>query len=393
MDPLTTLDLVFGPKTSTDTCHQLLQLLPQTKVENLYVTLRQPTKDLPILFDAVSKTSTLKSLTLQSTEAWRVLTLEDMELTRCTNLRALNMGGHGFTLGGFASLIKCLDSLPLQTLTLEQCGLRAEYVRNLTFRNTALTSLSLAKNAPFGHEGLKLLAESLRGSKITELNLSRSCMGNLGLKAILDVLPDTSLAHLDIRSTFHFPCGDPMDGIDLITRELPSLGLTTLDFRGHTLSAWKIRCLAEAVKRANSPVTNVLVDTVRAPAAGLVLEQALQAKNATSLVLQLRIVELGDNPVLEARKMSGDVVGMVPCGSQDPVGRCIPILLRESMRALKTLPEGSFNLKLVLPNGQLLRENTEPVMSQCRAMTSEAAIPEVPAPYIDSPPVKKPRRQ
>jgi hypothetical protein len=291
---------------------------------------------------------------------------------------------------GFWALLNNLNSLPLQTLILDKCGLRAEYLEGLTFKSTALTSLSMAENIYLGHQGLQFLAEGLRESKVAHLNLSKCCMGCPGLRAILAALPDTSITTLDLRETFHIPCGDPMDGITLIINELPSLKLTTLDFRGHALSAWKVRVLTEAVKQATPPVTEVLVGGggFRAPAALLALEEALKVKNAVTLVLQLSLVETGEDFELRARKISGEVVATVLCSSRAPAGRNIPRLLQESMRTRETLPEGNFNLKLVLPSGHFLVENGEPVVKQfCTETTVVADL----ADLADQPPAKKPR--
>jgi hypothetical protein len=213
--------------------------------------------------------------------------------------------------------------------------------------------------------GMNAVAEALKGSKITDLSFRRCYFGNAGLESLLAALPATSIRTLDLRDACK-QGRDPDEAIRIITRHLPILKLAKLDLRNRSnVGAAVIRALTEAVKLAEAPVTEVLLQgTSLARAALSELEEAFRVKNASSLVLQLSLDKVGEAYELKGRKMTGDVVCSLICTSTEPASRNVPKLLEENMRTRGTYSSADCVLKLVLPDGQLLKETGKPVLHQ-----------------------------
>jgi hypothetical protein len=363
------LSISLNEQTSTEAGCQLLRQLAVVTVERLRVIFDNgvgANAYLPVLLEVVSQNLSVNYLAIQCRGYDRAIHYDFLKLglSQCTNLQTLDLSGTYLSATSFRSLLQSLEQVQIHTLLLWHCGLGSEQFVGVKFESTALTTLCLGGNV-MQDTGMNAVAEALKGSKITDLSFRRCYFGNAGLESLLAALPATSIRTLDLRDACK-QGRDPDEAIRIITRHLPILKLAKLDLRNRSnVGAAVIRALTAAVKLAEAPVTEVLLQgTSLARAALSELEEAFRVKNASSLVLQLSLDKVGEAYELKGRKMTGDVVCSLICTSTEPASRNVPKLLEENMRTRGTYSSADCVLKLVLPDGQLLKETGKPVLHQ-----------------------------
>jgi hypothetical protein len=174
--------------------------------------------------------------------------------------------------------------------------------------------------------------------------------------ALLDALRGSSIACLGINAG----CYSDEKLLPLV-RVMMGLGLEILDL--DRMNANNIRAITKMVKEVSAPVPQVLVRNDTAPRLVAALNAAVQKKNAPSLIMQLELVMTSSETFdLIARRLSGVVAASLPCTPQSPRSQEVPKLITECV----ALPASDHNLKLLLPDGQLLKEDGRPVIRQFR---------------------------
>jgi len=109
--------------------------------------------------------------------------------------------------------------------------------------DTSITTLKLGSNQ-IGVAGVTALAEKLPGTSITTLHLQNNGFGDAGVTALAEKLPGTSITDLHLQSN---QFGD--GGVTALAEELPGTSITTLCLSGNKLitsAGWT--CLLDAIE-------------------------------------------------------------------------------------------------------------------------------------------------
>lgn len=148
----------------------------------------------------------------------------------------------------FEHLLQCIRTqekvkVRLTSPSLEQMRAMAEAIR----RNPVLKHLNLEHSSfsPGASEKMKVLAEGLRESSVVKLGLRRMSLGDRSVIALASVLKETSIQSLDLGHNF------VVSGAEHLAQGLKSSSVTSLDLFNNGIEDSGVMALAGALKETS----------------------------------------------------------------------------------------------------------------------------------------------